>query len=100
MFNLKAENNQVISPAKFKNKSSPFSRVSRRCKKTVLPSATSNTRLSTAGEPYFVLKAQNGEVIGKSQMDSSEAADQTGMASVQKTHSPPRLPRSINPTPL
>ena len=37
---------------------------------------------SSADQPYFVLKAPNGLVIGTSQMYSSEAARETGIASV------------------
>lgn len=40
-------------------------------------------KMSTAGEPYCVLKAQNGEIIGNSQMYSTKAAAETGIASVQ-----------------
>ena len=36
-------------------------------------------RNSTSNEPYFVLKAANGEVIGKSEMYSSTAARDTGI---------------------
>jgi uncharacterized protein YegP (UPF0339 family) len=38
---------------------------------------------STAGQPYFVLKASNGQVIGTSEMYSSEAGRDNGIASVQ-----------------
>ena len=33
-------------------------------------------------EPYFVLMARNGEIVGRSENYSSEAAAKTGMASV------------------
>lgn len=36
------------------------------------------------GSPYFVLKAANGEIIGKSEMYSSVAAMENGIASVVK----------------
>lgn len=36
---------------------------------------------STAAQPYFVLKAANGEVIGTSQMYGSESARDQGIAS-------------------
>ncbi|HEX4580989.1 MAG TPA: YegP family protein [Acidobacteriaceae bacterium] len=35
-------------------------------------------------EPYFVLKAANGQIIGISEMYSSEAACENGIASVKK----------------
>ncbi len=40
-------------------------------------------KTSTAGQPFFVLKASNGQIIGKSEMYSSEAARDKGIASVQ-----------------
>lgn len=36
------------------------------------------------GSPYFVLKAGNGQVIGTSEMYSSESARDNGIASVMK----------------
>ena len=36
------------------------------------------------GEPYFVLKAGNGQVIGKSEMYSSKTAMENGISSVMK----------------
>jgi len=40
-------------------------------------------KTSTASQPYFVLKAANGQVIGTSEMYSSEGARDHGIASVQ-----------------
>ena len=42
---------------------------------------------STSEKPYFVLKAANGEVLGRSQMYSSAAAMEKGIRSV-KTNAP------------
>jgi uncharacterized protein YegP (UPF0339 family) len=41
-------------------------------------------RTSRAGEPYFVLKAVNGEIIGTSEMYSSTSSRERGIASVRK----------------
>lgn len=41
-------------------------------------------KMSSNGKPYFVLKAGNHQVIGQSQLYSSEAARDNGIASVQK----------------
>lgn len=38
---------------------------------------------SARGEPYFVLKASNGEAIGRSEMYSGSAALENGIASVK-----------------
>ncbi len=43
--------------------------------------------MSMSGEPYFVLKATNGEVIGRSEMYSSASAMENGIESV-KTNGP------------
>lgn len=39
-------------------------------------------RTPSSGQPYFVLKAANGAVIGRSQMSSSTSAMAQGIASV------------------
>jgi len=41
-------------------------------------------RRSRQEEPYFVLKAPNGEIIGTSEMYASGAAMENGMAAVQR----------------
>lgn len=41
-------------------------------------------RESKAGEPYFVLKAGNGQIIGQSEMYSSAAGMENGMLSVAR----------------
>lgn len=38
---------------------------------------------SSANQPYFVLKAGNGQIIGTSEMYTSEAGRDNGIASVQ-----------------
>lgn len=44
-------------------------------------------KTSVSGQPYFVLKAANGEPIGNSEMYSSTTAMENGIASV-KTNAP------------
>ena len=39
-------------------------------------------KLSAKGEPYFILKAQNGQIIGVSEMYGSEASRDDGVRSV------------------
>lgn len=41
-------------------------------------------RTSKADEPYFVLKASNGEILGTSQMHSSISARDEGIRAVMK----------------
>jgi hypothetical protein len=84
MFNLKAENNQVILTSQvYEQKQSALTGIES-VQVNGVDAKNFELKISTANEPYFVLKAQNGEVIGKSQMYSSEAGAQTGIASVQK----------------
>lgn len=42
-------------------------------------------RTSNFNQPYFVLKAGNGEVIGRSEMYSSTGARDNGIESVKKS---------------
>lgn len=44
-------------------------------------------RSSSRGQPYFVLKASNGQIIGMSQMYTSTSARDAGISSV-KTNGP------------
>lgn len=90
MFNLKAENNQVILTSQvYEQKQSALAGIES-VQKNGPDAANFEHKVSTAGEPYFVLKAQNGEVIGKSQMYSSAGAAEAGMASVQ-TNAPSQV---------
>jgi uncharacterized protein YegP (UPF0339 family) len=43
--------------------------------------------VSKNGEPYFVLNASNGQVIGKSELYSTTSGMENGIASVKK-HGP------------
>jgi uncharacterized protein YegP (UPF0339 family) len=86
-FNLKAENNQVIlSSQVYEQKQSALEGIA--SAQANGPDAKNfELKTSIANEPYFVLKAQNGLIIGTSQMYSSTAAAEAGIASVQ-TNSP------------
>jgi len=83
MFNLKAENNQVILTSQvYEQKQSALEGIA--SVQANGPDAKNfEHKVSAAGEPYFVLKAQNGEIIGNSQMYSTKATAETGIASVQ-----------------
>jgi uncharacterized protein YegP (UPF0339 family) len=86
-FNLKAGNNQVIlSSEQYETKAAATSGI-----ESVRANAPDDARYErkTAkdGSPYFVLKAKNGEPIGKSEMYSSTSGMENGIASV-KTNAP------------
>ena len=83
-FNLKAANGQVILTSQmYKDKGGA---------KNGIESVQQNSSLSdlfekkesSSEKSFFVLKAHNHQVIGKSQFYSSDAATQNGIESVQK----------------
>lgn len=83
-FNLKATNGQVILA------SEGYTTIAA-CKngiESVMKNSNDENRFEKKeakdGSPYFVLKAGNGQVIGKSEMYSSIAARDNGIASVMK----------------
>lgn len=84
MFNLKAVNGEVILTSElYKQKESAIAGI-----ESVKANAGEDTRYQrkTAknGQPYFVLTATNGQVIGMSEMYSSVAAMESGIQSVKK----------------
>ena len=83
-FNLKAGNGAIIlSSELYQEKSSAEKGIA-----SVRANATNDSRYErrTAknDQPYFVLKAANGEIIGKSEMYSSTAAREHGIDSVKR----------------
>ena len=83
MFNLKAENHQVILTSQvYEQKQSALAGIES-VQANGSDAKNFEQKVSIANEPYFVLKAQNGLIIGTSEMYSSEAAAAGGIASVQ-----------------
>lgn len=86
-FNLQAGNNQVIlSSEMYTTKAAAIKGIG-----SVQLNAPHDNRYdrrhSKKQEPYFVLKAANGEIIGQSEMYSSTTAMENGISSV-KTNAP------------
>lgn len=84
MFNLKAGNHEVILTSElYRQKEGATNGIA-----SVKTNAPLNERYErkTAkdGSPYFVLKAANHEIIGKSEMYSSTTAMENGIASVKQ----------------
>lgn len=84
MFNLKAGNGEVIlTSERYTAKSGAQNGIA-----SVQTNSPKDERYerktSTANQPYFVLKAGNGEVIGRSEMYSSTGARDNGIESVKK----------------
>ena len=83
-FNLKAGNGEVIlSSESYEAKSSALSGIDS-VRVNGADDANFEHKTSSSQQPYFVLKAKNGEVIGKSEMYSSDSARENGIASVRK----------------
>ncbi|OQW89447.1 MAG: hypothetical protein BWK72_05900 [Rhodoferax ferrireducens] len=82
MFNLKAGNGQTILTSQmYETKASAIAGVES-CKKNGALEARFERATSKADEPYFNLKASNGQVIGRSEMYSSAASMENGIKSV------------------
>jgi hypothetical protein len=84
MFNLKAANGQVILTSElYKSKPSAENGIESVRKNSARDGAF-ETRTSAKGEPYFILKATNGQEVGRSEYYSSNSAMENGIASVMK----------------
>lgn len=82
-FHLKVANGQVIlSSQKYGTKADAVSGIES-VRKNALQDVRFARKMSTANEPYFVLTATNGQIIGTSQMYSSSSAMESGIASVK-----------------
>jgi hypothetical protein len=84
MFNLKAANGEVILTSEnYKEKEGALHGIESVKANSPLD-AQYERKISTSSKPYFALKARNGEVIGRSELYSSEAAREKGIESVKK----------------
>ncbi|MFH1115008.1 MAG: YegP family protein [Pseudomonadota bacterium] len=84
MFNLKASNGQVILTSELYKKRASAENGIESVRKHAAVDENFERKVSKKDEPYFVLKASNGQIIGKSEMYSSRSAMEKGMASVMK----------------
>ena len=83
LFNLKAGNNQVIlSSQLYSDKVSAQAGIES-VKQNAGTEANYERKASKKGEPYFVLKAPNGQIIGQSEMYASAKGMEAGLASVK-----------------
>lgn len=83
MFNLKAANGQVILTSELYTGKSGAENGIESTRRNAPDDANYERRTSTGGQPYFVLKAANGQVIGRSEMYSAAAAMEKGIESVK-----------------
>jgi hypothetical protein len=81
-FSLKAGNGQIILSSEMYETKSAAENGIESVRKNSADAGRFEKRESKNGEPYFVLKAGNGQEIGRSEMYSSDAACQNGIESV------------------
>ncbi len=84
MFNLKAANGEVILTSELYVQKSGAENGIASVRVNAPDDAQFERKTAKSGEPYFVLKAKNGEIIGRSEMYSSTSAMENGIASVKK----------------
>ena len=83
MFNLKAANGEVILTSEtYKSKESALNGIES-VKRNSPNDEQYERKKSTSSQPYFVLKAKNHEIIGRSETYSSEGAMEKGIESVK-----------------
>jgi len=84
MFNLKAANGQVILTSElYKTKPSAEGGIESVRKNSAREGAF-EVKVNAKGEPYFILKATNGQEVGRSEYYSSTKAMENGIESVKK----------------
>jgi len=82
-FNLKAGNGQIILSSEMYETKAAAENGIESVRKNSADATRFEKRTSMNDEPYFVLKAGNGQEIGRSEMYSSESACDNGIESVQ-----------------
>lgn len=81
MFNLKAGNHEtILTSERYKSKQGAEGGIAS-CKANSGSDDRYERKTSTSNQPYFVLKAGNGEVLGRSEIYSSPSAMEGGIAS-------------------
>ncbi len=83
-FNLKASNGQIVLTSEaYESRSSAVKGITS-VKKNAGNDKRFERKTAKDGSPYFVMKAANGEPIGKSEMYKSTKSMENGVASVAK----------------
>jgi len=83
-FNLKASNGQVILTSESYSDRKAAEKGIASVRKNAANDARFERKTAKDGSPYFVLKAANGEPIGKSEMYKTAKSMENGIASVKK----------------
>lgn len=87
MFNLKAANGQIVLTSELYESKDAAENGIASVKKNASEDGRYERKEAKNGDPFFVLKATNGQVIGKSEIYSGAAAMENGIESV-KTNGP------------
>ncbi|MCU7614603.1 YegP family protein [Chryseobacterium sp. GMJ5] len=82
-FNLKASNGEIILMSEGYVQKSSCQKGIESVKINSQDDSRYDRRMTVNNKDYFVLKARNGEIIGKSQYYSSKFSMETGIASVK-----------------
>ncbi len=83
-FNLKAGNGQVILTSEGYGDKNGCANGIESVRKHAQADANFERKTAKDGSPYFNLKASNGQIIGKSEMYSGDAARDNGIKSVME----------------
>ncbi|HBL29408.1 MAG TPA: hypothetical protein DD490_21460 [Acidobacteria bacterium] len=86
-FNLKAGNGKVVLSSELYTEKRGALNGIESVRKNAANDARYERKESAGGQPFFVLKAANGETVGRSEMYSGTTAVNRGIASVKK-HAP------------
>lgn len=82
-FNLKAGNGEIILTSEGYVQKASCQKGIESVRINSQDSSRYDRRVAVNGKDYFVLKARNGEIIGKSQLYSSKSGMENGIASVK-----------------
>lgn len=82
-FNLKAGNGEIILTSEGYVQKVSCQKGIESVKANAQDDSRYDKRTAVNGKVYFVLKARNGEIIGKSQLYSSKSGMESGIASVK-----------------
>lgn len=83
-FNLKAGNGQIILSSESYETKAAAQNGAESVKKNAGDENRFERKKNKNGEPYFILKAGNGQEIGRSESYSSDSAMENGLQSVMK----------------
>jgi len=84
MFNLKASNGQVILTSELYTTKPSAENGIESVRKNSSREGAFEVKANAKGEPYFILKATNGQEIGRSEYYSSKTVMEKGIESVKK----------------